>query len=219
MKMELDLPSLEVFVNRQLWSFFGIQANLMQYLYPTMERLEACFKMNNNKHYKNSEGECYFSPFHSGQYAIFLYYLSNTIYKINNDNLLASNIYYLNKIMHSVDWYYEIQLPTYWGVEHPLGSVLGRAKYSNGFFIYQGCTVGGNSDCYPELGEHVILFANATILGESRIGDRVAISAGTLIKNEIVPSNCIVFGQSPNLTIREKDELYMIQLISKYREM
>lgn len=118
--------------------------------------------------------------------------------------------------MHSVDWYYEIELPEYWGVEHTLGSVLGRAKYGKGFFIYQGCTVGGNKKIYPELGENVILYANATVLGSSKIGNNVVISTGTTVKDESIPDCCLVFGQSPNLIIKRKDAAYMDELVSKF---
>lgn len=45
--------------------------------------------------------------------------------------------------MNGVDLFYAIELPQKFGAEHPLGSVMGRAKYSEGFFFYQGCTVGG----------------------------------------------------------------------------
>lgn len=216
MKMELNMQELEVYVNRQLTSIFGLHADLSPYLRLTLERVERCFKATVNKYYKNSEGECCFSPFHSGQYSVFLYYLSNTIHQTSDNSSLATKVYYLNKIMHSVDWYYEIELPEYWGVEHPLGSVLGRAKYANGLFIYQGCTVGGNKGKYPELGENVILYANVTVLGNSKIGNNVIISANTYIINQNIPDCCIVFGNSPNLIIKRKDKLYMNKLISEY---
>jgi serine O-acetyltransferase len=215
MKMELNMQELEVYVNRQLTSIFGLHADLSPYLRLTLERVERCFKATVNKYYKNSEGECCFSPFHSGQYSVFLYYLSNTIHQTSDNSSLATKVYYLNKIMHSVDWYYKIELPEYWGVEHPLGSVLGRAKYANGLFIYQGCTVGGNKGKYPELGENVILYANVTVLGNSKIGNNVIISANTYIINQNIPDCCIVFGNSPNLIIKRKDKLYMNKLISE----
>ncbi|MCI8644721.1 MAG: serine O-acetyltransferase [Lachnospiraceae bacterium] len=112
--------------------------------------------------------------------------------------------------MHGVDWFYEIDLPIHFLVEHPVGSVLGRAKYGDYFFVYQGTTVGGNRSkgqlCYPTIGQNVIMFANATILGDTHIGNKVVISAGTYIINEDVPDNCIVFGKSPNLAIKRKNE-------------
>ena len=65
---------------------------------------------------------------------IFLYYLSHEIYANTQNTILCDKIYYLNKIMNSVDLFYAIELPQKFGAEHPLGSVMGRAKYGEGFF-------------------------------------------------------------------------------------
>ena len=148
-----------------------------------------------------------FDPFHSIQWMTFLYYLSHELYLRESE--LCDKVYYLNKIMHSVDLFYAIELPAIWSAEHPLGSVMGRAKYNNGFFFYQGCTVGGTSDkegnvYYPELEENVRMYANSSILGRCHIGRNVQLGAGALVKNQDVPSDSIVFGQSPNLIIKSK---------------
>lgn len=153
--------------------------------------------------------DVHFSPLMSVQWMNFLYRLSHTLYKMGGVTE-ANQVYYLNKIMHSIDWFYAIELPTYFLCEHPLGSVLGRAEYGDYFFVYQGTTVGGNRSkgilSYPKIGTNVILFANATVIGESVIGNNVVISAGTQIINDSIPNNCIVFGQSPNLVIKKKSE-------------
>lgn len=86
---------------------------------------------------------------------------------------------------------------------------MGRAKYGDGFFFYQGCTVGGTDGkngeiYYPVLGENVQMFANSSILGRCNVGNNVKIGAGTLIKNEDIPSDSIVFGQSPHLIIKKQ---------------
>lgn len=172
---------------------------------------EKNFSHSENKYYFVEEGGakyCRFNPYHSVQYMTFLYYLSHDIYKNANIGQLCDKIYYLNKILHSVDLFYAIELPPHWGAEHPLGSVMGRAKYNNGFFFFQGCTVGGTKtkegrDQYPELGENVRMYANSSILGCSHIGNNVQIGAGALVKNQDVPDNSIVFGQSPNLIIKK----------------
>ncbi|AGA70607.1 serine acetyltransferase [Desulfitobacterium dichloroeliminans LMG P-21439] len=215
MEMELNRSELIAHINRQLANNFGFCGDIEPYLDITLERAQRCFKASLNKYYQKNEEE-YFSPYHSGQYAVFLYYLANTIKRVGGDENLATKIYYLNKIMHSVDWYYEIELPEYWGVEHPMSSVLGRAKYNNGFFFYQGCTVGGNKGKYPEMGKNVILYSNVTVLGDAKIGDNVVISTGTTIKDETIPGSCLVFGHSPNLIIKLKDEQYMDELISHF---
>lgn len=100
--------------------------------------------------------------------------------------------------------------------EHPLGSVLGKAQYSDYLFVYQGTTIGGNRKkgklYYPKLGKNVVLYANATILGETTIGNNVIVSSNTYIINEKVPDNCIVFGQSPNIVIKEKSEPEILEM-------
>ena len=119
-------------------------------------------------------------------------------------------VYYLNKIMHANDWFYAVSLPCHFLCEHPLGSVLGRANYGDYLFVYQGTTVGGNRNkgklYYPILGDNVILYANATVLGNTHIGNNVVISANSYLINETIPSNCVVFGSSPDIIIKKKSE-------------
>lgn len=146
-----------------------------------------------------------FDANHSIQWMTFLYYLSHELYL--KGSKLCDQVYYLNKIMHSVDLFYAIELPEIWSAEHPLGTVMGRAKYSDGFFFYQGCTVGGTKDkegniYYPEMEENVRMYANSSVLGRCHIGKNAQIGAGALVKNQDVPDNSTVFGQSPNLIIK-----------------
>ncbi len=138
---------------------------------------------------------------------VFLYWLSRELF-LDEKSTLADKVYYLNKALNSVELFYEVKLPDIWLCEHPLGSVMGRAIYSDYFYFYQGCTVGGNFEkdgtiIYPRIGHHVKMFSNSKILGNSSIGDNVIISANCYIKNQDVPNNTIVFGQSPNLIFKE----------------
>lgn len=161
----------------------------------------------NNKYLRTDDGTPQFSVYHTGCQALYLYFLANILGR-KNIRREAEQIYYLNKILHSVDWYYEISLPPHFMVEHPLGSVLGRAEYGDYLYIYQGVTVGGNISLntsrtiYPVLGNNVLLYANAKVLGDSHIGDNVILSANTYVINETIPDNSIVFGTSPDLVIR-----------------
>ncbi len=155
--------------------------------------------------------EIVFSPYFSVHWMIFLYRLSNAIYRLNIDTPPeADQLYYLNKIMHANDWLYAINLPPHFLCEHPLGSVLGRAEYGDYLFVYQGTTVGGNRKngrlFYPTLGDNVVLFANATVLGNTHVGNNVIISANTYLMNEVIPDNCLVFGKSPDIIIKHRTE-------------
>ena len=120
--------------------------------------------------------------------------------------------------MHSNDWYHAIELPIHFLAEHPLGSVLGRARYGDYLVVYQGTTIGGNRRkeklFYPVLKNNIVLYANATVLGDTYIGNNVIISADSYIMNEVIPDNCIVFGRSPDITIKHRPEEEMKRMTS-----
>mgnify|MGYP002510054912 CR=1 FL=1 len=142
---------------------------------------------------------------HTVEWSVFLYFVSNELGR-SGDEQWASKVYFLNKIMCSVDWFYAIELPAHFWAEHPVGSVLGRAKYGDKLFVYQGTTVGGSpgndETKYPELGSDVVLCANATVLGNTVIGSNAIVSANSCLVNETIPDNCIVFGHSPDIVIK-----------------
>ncbi len=168
------------------------------------------FEHNSNKYYyKEAEGkrEAVFNPYHSVQYMMFLYYLSHNLFARSGNIMLCDKIYYLNKILHSVDILYAVELPKHFHADHPLGAVMGRAIYSDGFIFLQGCTVGGTYDKdgnlhYPVIDENVHMYSNSSILGNCHIGKNVNIGAGCIVKNQDVPEGCTVFGESPNLIIK-----------------
>lgn len=157
------------------------------------------------------------SPLHSVTWMIFLYRVSRILYERSHISD-ADTVYYLNKVMHSIDWFYEIDLPIFFFAEHPLGSVLGKAKYGSHFFVYQGTTVGGSYRrgelCYPEIGNMVVLYANSSVIGNSIVGNNVIVSTNCHIVNEVVPDNCMVFGSSPNLIIKKLDKQEIIDRIA-----
>lgn len=138
----------------------------------------------------------------SNGYTIFLYKLSNLLYK-NHYIETAAKVYYLNKIMNNVELFYEVDLPKYFFLDHPLGSVIGRGKIGEYFIFSQGCTIGENKGVYPRIGKFVYMMSDSKILGNSIIGDNCIISANTYIKDAMVPSNTIVFNDGQNLIFKE----------------
>lgn len=204
-------PPLEEMTNlvmKQLNLYWPTPDSIAAYQPRTFQRIEKCFRHTNSKYFWDGD-ECIFSYTNSVQYAIYLYYLANTIYLECGKCELCDKIYYLNKILNGTDWFYEIALPDIFHCEHPVGSVMGRAAYSNRLCFYQGCTVGGSNGKYPILGENILMYSYASVLGDSIIGDNVVISTGALVLNEKVPSNSIVFGRSPDLVIVSKAKEYV----------
>lgn len=48
------------------------------------------------------------------------------------------------------------------------------------------------------------MYAGASIIGKSKIGNYSIIAADTHIVNQDIPDCCIVFGKSPNIIIKKK---------------
>lgn len=162
-----------------------------------------CFGKSTCKYFHKENG---LNPFNSVMYTNYLYQVSHLLYKKGHSKI-ADKLYYLNKMLNGVDLFYAIELPEHWNCEHPLGSVMGRAKYGDYFFFYQGCTVGGNHANYPKIGDNVTMFSNSKILGNCEIGNNVIMSANSYIKDMAVPDNTIVFGQYPSVIFKKNKNI------------
>jgi serine O-acetyltransferase len=213
MQLEIPRTELEALVSRQMENLFGFrQAEerkiLIAGIDAALERCEFCFSHTKNSYYAK-DGGTYFNPFHSGQYSIFLYFLSNSIFSgYPNASTLADRVYYLNKALNGLDLFYEVKMPRVFFLDHPIGSVLGRAVYGEGFAFSQNCTVGNNKGAYPVIGQDVRMMASSMILGACKIGNNVIISAQSYVKDVDIPPCSIVFGAHPNLVVKARDESY-----------
>lgn len=210
--MICELTEQEIFelINRQISNFWpgGVPGEAYPSLIEALIRAEYNFIHRKGSVFE-SDGQAAFHMTHSVQYAVFLCTYANQLY-LDGFQDAADKVYYLNKIMNSVDWFYAVQFPSIWSAEHPLGSVVGRAIMGEYLFLYQGTTIGGNRKngklSYPSLGDYILMYANSKILGDSHIGSNVILSANAYLIDESIPDNCIVFGQSPNIVIKQKSE-------------
>lgn len=210
MKTEISRSRIKILVAMQIKNLFGLHNHEKKTLWTAVDvalkRCGYCFSHVTNKYYRK-DGEVYFNPFHSGQYSIFLYFLSNSIFVDGKatDRTLADRVYYLNKALNGLDLFYEVAMPGIFFLDHPVGSVIGRATFGDYFFFSQNCTVGNNKGIFPQLGKNVRMMSGAKIIGNSRIGDNVIVSANTYVKDCDVSSDSMVFGSSPKLVIVPRD--------------
>ncbi len=211
MKSSVTIEQLTALTSKQLGSLFMLdtEVELRDEIEEALNRSEACYSLCKIKDFQ-SNGETAFNPFHSGQYCIYLYHLSRILYE-REKKVLADKVYYLNKTLNGTDLFYEIDLPEIFGLQHPVGSVIGRGSFSDYFFFFQNCTVGANHKDQPVIGENVMLMAGATVIGNCQIGNNCIISANTYIKDQVIPDNSIVFGTSPDITIKQKESSYFIE--------
>ncbi len=84
-------------------------------------------------------------------------------------------------------------------IDHGTGVVIGEtAEIGDYCVLFHGVTLGGTGHWkdkrHPTIGNHVLIGANATLLGPITVGDNVKIGAATVIINRDVPANCTVVG-------------------------
>lgn len=192
-------------LEKQLSNFFFLDDIEKHFIEDSYKEVYAqtilCLSKNGNKYYQDIATRG-LNPLHTNSWAVFLYKFSRYCFLAGKDEL-AGKMYYLNKILNSVELFYAVELPQVFSFDHPLGSVMGRAKYGEYFTFSQGCTVGNNKNVYPVIGDFVSMMSNSKILGNSVIGNNVIIAANTYIIDTNVPDNMIVFGQGKNLVFKE----------------
>ena len=200
-KMILDLSKIELkkFVEKLLHNFSpeGIRINIpLAFINNTLERCDYCFSKINTKYFKKNSNS-YFNISHSDQMAMFLWFLSNTIYKKTKEHYLPSKLSYLNKIMHGIDLFYFVEMPNIFLLVHPLGTVLGRGGYKDYFVAYQNCTVGSKNGVYPEFEEGVILYSKSSVIGKCKIKKNVIFAANSSVIDQNIEKNTVVTGHYP----------------------
>lgn len=93
---------------------------------------------------------------------------------------------------------------------HPLGIVIGHGvKIGNNCIIYHQVTLGQSKNNFPCIGDDVVIFAGAKVVGNVKVGNNVIIGANAVVVSDI-PSNSVVAG-NPAVVVKK------ISDISEYR--
>lgn len=180
------------------------------------ERIEYCFSNIHDKYY-DENGKIYFSHLNADHVCTFLYFLANTGYQFNLNKEFLDKLFYLNKIINSVDIYYKVKLPSIFVLTHPIGTVLGNASYKDYLYVYQNVVVGSSPNNkginrYPQLGRGNVLYSHVSVIGDTIVGDNVIFGSNSFVINKQIKSNSIVYGHHPkNRIIRLKT-----RVIDKY---
>ena len=162
-----------------------------------LNRVEHCFTHIHRKYY-NEGGAPHFDHLNSDHMATLLYFVANTVWRDGGDLGLATRLFYLNKILHGFDLFYSVALPDIFMLVHPVGTVLGNARYQDYLAIYQNCTVGAVTKSYPSFGLGTILYSRSSVLGDCKLGDDVIVAANAMLIDRDVPSSTVVVGQPPH---------------------
>lgn len=192
--------------------------NQMNYLFPdnqkidkiqwrkifdiAVDRIDFCFKhVTLDGYYSN--GKTYLNHLHSDQYAMFLWFLSNTTWNETENKVLSNKLFYMNKVLHGLSCMYDTKLPDIFLLLHVVGTVLGKGVYSDFFVATQGCTVGAQNGKYPRIGRGVSLLPNSSVIGECIIGNRVSVGINaTVYKTNVSDNTTVYVDQEGNLKFK-----------------
>lgn len=200
---QLSLPQseLKAFVCKQIKTFFpDEQAFENEKMFgrafcEALERVEYCFKPVALKAYNDKSNTC-FSHLHADQYTVFLWFLSNSVWKIWQNEIMASKIFYLNKILNGFTCIYDVNLPDIFLVLHGTGCVLGKARYSNYFVCCHGVTVGAVHGEYPTIGEAVAMAPHSILVGNCVIGKHVTLGTHVHVRNRNIADHLLYYKDS-----------------------
>lgn len=82
-------------------------------------------------------------------------------------------------------------------IDHGMGLVIGEtAVIGDNCVLYHGVTLGANTfekvDRHPKLGNHVIVYANATLIGPIHIGDHSIVAANAVVVKDAPPYSKLI---------------------------
>lgn len=212
MQLSMDQEKLLNYLINQIWVFFPDNNKNIEELKKNwnliLQRVEYCFDALDSE-YCYHQKEMIFNHLNGDHYSMLLYFAANTLYRQNSDLSICAKLFHLNRYLHGIDAFYEVELPDFFLFVHPLGTVLGRAQYSNYFIVYQNCTVGGSTDAngkiiYPVIKEHVTMYSGSSILGNCRVGNNSIISARSLLINKNLDNEKVFFGSPMEYKIASK---------------
>jgi serine O-acetyltransferase len=116
------------------------------------------------------------------------------------------------------------QIGTHFFIDHATGVVVGEtATLGNHVKLYQGVTLGAKSfeldhsgnpikgvKRHPDVGDHVTLYAHATILGgDTQIGAHSIVGGNVWLLHSI-PENSIAYYKGDNLVVRTREKKEML---------
>ena len=147
----LSINELKEYISHQLDCYFPDKyhfegEDIDSAINLALDRLDYCFSHILLNGYRNEKNEATFNHLHSDQYSQFLYFLSNSLWKLSNNKPICDKLIFLNKVLNGMFYSYKCKLPNLFLFAHPVGTIIGNASYSDGLVIFQNVTINTDTD-------------------------------------------------------------------------
>jgi serine O-acetyltransferase len=174
-----------------------------------LERLEFCFARVALRGYRDAGGNATFDHLHGDQFAAFLYLASNSAWSALEDETLAKKLALLNRERHAILIMHDTQLPNVFVLPHTVGTVIGKARYSDYLVVCQNVTIANDLVSHLTIEPGVVFFPGAFAVGSGTIGQGSIIAANATLQYQDVAPHSIFSGRSPHPDVhpRKRDFL------------
>ena len=103
-----------------------------------------------------------------------------------------------------IELFYSADIGKGFKINHGVGTVIGaRCKIGENCMIHQNCTIGDRKGGRPTIGNNVIIYAGAMILGDISIGDNCIIGANSVVTKSCPPNSILVGAPAKIVGINE----------------
>ncbi|MCL2450488.1 MAG: serine O-acetyltransferase [Polyangiaceae bacterium] len=132
-----------------------------------------------------------------GLHALWLHRAAHLLW-IHDVKLGARILAHMNRAATGVEIHPAARIGRRVVIDHGMGVVIGEtARIGDDCLLYKGVNLGGTklerTVRHPQVGNHVVIGANACILGAIHIGDHARIGSGSVVVKE-VPAGATVVG-------------------------
>ncbi|MCX6111676.1 MAG: serine O-acetyltransferase [Proteobacteria bacterium] len=113
--------------------------------------------------------------------------------------IFSKLLHNINYIVSNVEISLEAEIGEGFRIAHPSGVVIGKMRCGNGLTVFSGVVIGarrigeGKEGKYAVMGDNIIIYSGAKIIGDIKVGDSVIIAANSVVL-ESVPDNKTVAG-------------------------
>lgn len=153
---------------------------------------------------------------YSGFQAVVFYRINNFLWRMHL-KFLARFLSGFAKFITGIEIHPGAKIGKRLFIDHGMGTVIGETSViGDDCILFHNVTLGGvgtgNGDIkrHPTLGNNVIVYAGAQVLGNITIGDNSLVGAQSLV-NKDVPANCTVVGV-PGRIVKKDGNLVDIKL-------
>ncbi len=216
MELSLHKENLKKYLQRQLENHFPDRKTGKYFRGKDVDhafdmglcRLENCFKHVILPAYSNDAGQTFFSHLHSDQYAQFLYYFMNSLWKESQNRLICDKTMLLLRDLNGIFMTYKCEMPDIFLFQHAVGTVVGNAVFSDYLLILQNVTIntGVEQDRLGtvKIGRGVTRSPGAKIISDEPIGDRVNIGVDAVVyKTKIENDKTVIRDREGKIVIRD----------------